>query len=404
MITQADIEKLVLLDDPKRLLGKFTGDKGPNVIFFGAIHGNEPAGVIAIQKVLRQLHKKEIPFKGRLIGICGHLEALKQGKRYLAKDLNRIWYGHPEHYITYGDVPEYNEKKEILDQMLEQIDPNEPTILFDLHTTSAKSIPFVSISDTLKNRSLISGLPAPLILGLEEQMDGPMFSFFSELGIPAVLFEAGQHQAGSSVKNSEAFIWMSLIKCGCLEPDHVPNRQEHYRYLRSQYTITQPVFQLKHTYLIAPDENFKMKPGYVNFQRVEAGEVLGYNQNGQVSTPIGGLIFMPLYQSLGKEGFFIIKRVKPVWIRASRNLRQVRADRMFHWFPGVQKAHYLKDGFIINRKKAWRRTLDIFHLMGYRRVQKLGPFFEVSRRPYDKKMPIPQLVYQRLKDYRNSLP
>ena len=52
-----------------------------------------------------------------------------------------------------------------------------------------------------------------------------------------------------------------------------------------------------------------MEPGFVNFQAIEKGELLAY-QNGQpVKSEWDAFIFMPLYQSQGNDGFFVIQEV-----------------------------------------------------------------------------------------------
>ena len=77
-----------------------------------------------------------------------------------------------------------------------------------MHTTSSDSAPFAIISDTLINRHLAMRLGVPVILGLEESLDGTILNYINELGYAAVGFEAGQHQAPSSVENHEAAIWL----------------------------------------------------------------------------------------------------------------------------------------------------------------------------------------------------
>src|SRR5262245_58098613 len=75
-----------------RELGSYGGSApGPLVIATGAIHGNEPAGVRALVSVLGALRAAAPPFRGRVVGFAGNLEALRQGVRYLDRDLNRAW-------------------------------------------------------------------------------------------------------------------------------------------------------------------------------------------------------------------------------------------------------------------------------------------------------------------------
>ena len=77
----------------ERILCRMTSDKpGPTVVFFGGIHGNEPAGVAALTEVTSALECKGGALdKGSLIGIRGNLPALLQKERFLDHDLNRIW-------------------------------------------------------------------------------------------------------------------------------------------------------------------------------------------------------------------------------------------------------------------------------------------------------------------------
>ena len=81
------INKSVSID---RVLFEIKGQKnGPTVIFFGGIHGNEPAGIFALETVLSKLETKNVG--GSIYAITGNLKALKEGKRYINKDLNRLW-------------------------------------------------------------------------------------------------------------------------------------------------------------------------------------------------------------------------------------------------------------------------------------------------------------------------
>ena len=50
-----------------------------------------------------------------------------------------------------------------------------------------------------------------------------------------------------------------------------------------------------------------MKSNVANFQDVKKNEVLGIDKEGEVKSPINGKILMPLYQTQGSEGFYIIQ-------------------------------------------------------------------------------------------------
>ena len=236
----------------ERIIGKYNGNApGPNLVFFGGIHGNEHAGIHALLKVFHELNKTKPHFKGCAYAIAGNIGAINKRKRYIGKDLNRIWF--PNTLIPREErskIPEYKEKIEILKILIEILENGQPTFLIDLHTTSSHSMPFISISDTLKNRRIIKNIPSHLVLGLEELLDGPMFSFFSELGLPAILFEAGQHDAISSYENHMAFIWMIFAELKSIKKRDIANYHTFIDILRKSCPGGNKPFEIKFRYLI----------------------------------------------------------------------------------------------------------------------------------------------------------
>src|SRR5688500_8439811 len=64
-------------------------DAGPTLIVVGGIHGNEPAGIRAVERVIARLSERDL--RGELVAFGGNLGALRLGRRFIAKDLNRQW-------------------------------------------------------------------------------------------------------------------------------------------------------------------------------------------------------------------------------------------------------------------------------------------------------------------------
>ena len=374
------------LESLQRNIGVFKGNKpGPNLIFFGGIHGNELSGIYALQHVLDDLHQTKPNFKGSIYAIAGNLKAIEAEKRFIGKDLNRIWF--PNTLIPKEErtkVSEYNEKIEILNKLIEVLSNDQPTFLFDLHTTSSHSMPFISISDTLKNRKIIKNIPVQLVLGLEELLDGPMFSFFSELGLPAILFEAGHHDAISSYENNVAFIWMILAELKCVKKRSIPDYHKFVETLKKNSPGGNKTFEIKHRHLIKDQEHFKMKEGFVNFQKVEKGETIAHNKNGKILSKRNGYIFMPLYQSQGCDGFFLVKNITPFWFKLSSRSRKWRLDKTINLLPGIHKTN---NTYIIDKNVAKYRVISLLHLLGYRKVKDNGHTLNMSRRPYDTRFP-----------------
>lgn len=401
----SSIELLPKLPPLKRSIGVFEGNKpGPNLIFFGGIHGNEHASIYALKKVLHDLNKIKPDFKGNVYAVSGNLKAIELKKRFIGKDLNRIWF--PNTMIPKEErssVSEYSEKIEILDKLLEILDNGRPTYLFDLHTTSSHSMPFISISDTLKNRKIIKNIPVQLVLGLEELLDGPMFSFFSELGLPAILFEAGQHDAISSYENHVAFIWLILYELKCIRRKSIPDFHEYEETLKKSSPGGNKSFEIKYRYLINDFEQFEMKEGFVNFQKIEKGNILAHNKKGKIHAKRSGYIFMPLYQSQGCEGFFIVKEITPFWFNFSSRSRKWNLDKGIKLLPGISKTAPSQDAFIIDIHVAKYRVISLLHLLGYRKVKDNGHTLQMSRRPYDSRFPKIKQVQENFRKYLELL-
>ena len=152
-------------EPPPRVLGRRRGGPGATVIACAGLHGNEPAGLEAARRVLDGL--EGVPLRGEFLAVAGNRGALAAGMRFLGRDLNRCWTAAEVEALRArpgaADEFEQAEQRELLG-VLGEAEP--PIVLFDLHTTSGASPPFVLMSDTLRNRPIAFGLGLPVVLGL----------------------------------------------------------------------------------------------------------------------------------------------------------------------------------------------------------------------------------------------
>ncbi|MBL8149858.1 MAG: succinylglutamate desuccinylase/aspartoacylase family protein, partial [Blastocatellia bacterium] len=156
----------------KRIIGGYVGSSsGPLLVCIGGIHGNEPAGVLALKRVIEKLQSLKPAFKGEFLALSGNLTALNMGCRFIDHDLNRMWSNEKMAALKTGlgeNISEKDEQRELLQLIEEALKRKSGSALFlDLHTTSAPGAPFALVSDSLVNRNLALQLSAPLILGLE---------------------------------------------------------------------------------------------------------------------------------------------------------------------------------------------------------------------------------------------
>ncbi len=379
----------------KRIIGRYSGEsKGPTVICIGGLHGNEPAGIAALERVLERLKDLKCEFKGELIGISGNLEALDRGERYIDEDLNRIWGPDTIDQILAADVQpqpssmEQLERRELIEVFVEYCQKqNSPVYFVDLHTTSAIGSPFITISDTLRNRNFTKNIPVPRILGIEEQLNSTLLNYLNEWGFITIGFEAGQHDDRNSVENCIAVLWIILSHSGCLDPKLVPEYEESLTTLKSASMDDSSYYEVVYRHDIQGGDNFLMKPGYVNFQAVSKGEVLAKDIDKDIVSPQDGIVFMPLYQKQGTDGFFIIRRINPLWLKLSSVLRKLGVDRLLPYLPGINRQDGNDRCLAVDLRIAKWYLIELLHLLGYRRKTVTDGTLIATKREFDTKAP-----------------
>lgn len=354
-----------------RIIGHIKGnEKGPTIVFTGGIHGNEPSGVFALQKAIDFLTINRIPINGTIYAISGNLQALKKGERYLKQDLNRLWTSERMNDITRNEPINKNkdqEEQEEINDCINEIILKEsgPFYFMDLHTTSSETIPFLTVNDSLLNRKFTTQYPVPLILGIEEYLEGPFLSFINELGYVAFGFEGGQHDDLASIENHEAFIYLSLVFSESLDKEHI-NFQHYFDILAKTSVDSRNIYEIFYHYKIKKEEDFKMNLGFLNFQRIKKGQNLAKSNSNTIHSSSNGRMLMPQYQKQGDDGFFIIRKIPQFYLNLSSFFRKIRLDRVLPIMPGVTWESKNRNALIVNRNVAWLFAKQFFHLLGYR--------------------------------------
>jgi hypothetical protein len=299
----------------ERVLGRLRGPHaGPTLIGVGGLHGNEPAGVQALQRVLVRLRTRSSDLRGAFVALSGNRAALAEGRRYLFRDLNRSWT--QERLLAtkrtgstvQGEDREQLELQRALDEVVEEA--RGPVSLLDLHTTSGPGVPFSAIMDSLPNRAFALRFPVPLVLGFGKLMEGTFFGYLTGRGITSMVFEGGPHQAVSSVADSESAVWLGLAESGLIREGDFPEVAEARQALAAMTRGLPPVLEIKHRHSVTPGDGFRMHPGFENFQPVSAGDLLAQDHLGEIKAPNSGRLLLPLYQAQGDDGFFIIREPK----------------------------------------------------------------------------------------------
>ncbi|MDX1365407.1 MAG: succinylglutamate desuccinylase/aspartoacylase family protein [Arenibacter latericius] len=362
---------MTLMED-SRIIGHLKGSKnGPTMVFFGGIHGNEPSGENAIEQVIHIIKEKEISVNGNIYGIRGNVLALLAGKRFLDYDLNRLWTVDKIEKIK-GKKEEqlYNEDKELLSlyQLLNTILETQsgPFYFIDFHTTSSKTLPFITINDAMINRKFARLFPVPIILGIEEYLEGPLLSYINELGFLSIGFESGQHTEKEAVENSIAFMWIALVYGEVLKRVEVTSFKDYYFRLKNSGKNYNRFFDIIYRHPIGSRDQFAMAPGFKSFDIVKKGKALADHNNEPILAQKKSRIFMPLYQNQGEDGFFLIRKIPLPVLWLSALLRKIKMPALLPILPGLSWADRKKGTILVNKRTARFLAKPIFHLLGYR--------------------------------------
>ena len=383
-------------DLPSRVLGHVKGaHPGPCVVCLASIHGNEPSGYRACQRVLEVFQEagSDLPqaLHGDLVCIVGNVRALAAHERFLDFDLNRAWTARRVHRLQHevaderDDAPvEDVEQLELLNAISSAFDSARgPVFFIDLHTTSAESMPFVLIGDTLRNRKFAQHFPVPVILGLEEQLDGAITEWVNALGHVTVGFESGQHDDPRSIDLHESGIWTALVAAEAMEPGAIPEFRNHISRLADAASEAPRFLEVRYRHAVGALDGFAMNDGLRNLTRVQVGDTIAHDQRGPIRALESGRILMPRYQGAGDDGFFLARDIRPAWLVVSAILRYLRLDRLAPLFPGVKPHPDREHTLLVNPTVARWFVGEIFHLLGYRRRRSENGKIVVSRREFD---------------------
>ncbi|MEH6406862.1 MAG: succinylglutamate desuccinylase/aspartoacylase family protein [Leeuwenhoekiella sp.] len=292
-----------------RIIGEYScGNKGPLLFITAGVHGNEPSGVKALKKVFSELENTMPDINGTVVGVTGNRKALQKNVRYIDEDLNRTW--------TVENVKSKHKDTHEKDEMFSIINElnNFPEKDFtkryflDCHTTSAASAPYISVQEVDDNDAWAHEFAPFIIRGFSDIVSGCIDHYMSRTGLTGFVFEGGQHISKEAIDNHEGLIWHAIAKACDLDLNNLSNYPESAKKLE-QLKSRQKTFEIVYRHAIHDSDDFEMEPGYENFQPIKKGEILAHHNDKKVISDWDAFIFMPLYQSQGNDGFFVVEQV-----------------------------------------------------------------------------------------------
>ncbi|MFC4552615.1 MULTISPECIES: succinylglutamate desuccinylase/aspartoacylase domain-containing protein [Halorussus] len=175
------------------------GDGTPEVAVVAAIHGDEPCGVRAVERLLSDAPDVERPVKL----VVANEEALEKGVRYVEEDLNRAFPGDPN-----ADTHEGRLASALASEL------RDCTTL-SLHSTQSYGEPFALV-DTVGAvaRSLCPFLPVSVLVQTGEESEGRLISYPHTLEV-----ECGYQGSERAAENAVELVYGFLEATGVLADD-----------------------------------------------------------------------------------------------------------------------------------------------------------------------------------------
>lgn len=303
---------------------------GPLLLCVGGLHGNESAGVLALEEVVAEIGSRRHLLAGDFVAVTGNMQALEAGRRFLSYDLNRAWTPARiatalDRLQTAGGVDGPPEDRELLRMLriLELVSERRrgQVYVLDLHSTSGGGGAFSTASNSPGHRRFVAAIPVPMIRQLNVHLEGTLTRHLDGLGYVTAVFESGQHEEPEAQVRARRAVWLAVRAAGLLPDPDAPEARLGYRALARESRALPRVLDMTYRHPIEEEDGYVTRPGFRNFLPVRAGEVIGDDRHGEVAAPKSGRILMPLYQELGEDGFFIVRDVAAARTGAQRRTR-----------------------------------------------------------------------------------
>jgi len=256
-----------------------SGKPGPCLGITACTHGDEPAGLAALDYV-RGLELK----RGRIYLVVVNLkgaEAYKKAQtdeerrasRFIDINFNRL----PENALALNDERYEIQRLKALMPVFEQFD-----YALDIHSTQQESKAMI-VRGREFDPALVRGFPIQTMISCidEKQIGLPGFAFHGgERKIPSFEIECGSHEDPASESLAIECSKQLLINLGMIEGDYGES-------------IDMDDYEIGDT-VIFPNKSYRLEKVFTNFERIQKGQKLADGDQGPIFAPFDGhAIFGP---------------------------------------------------------------------------------------------------------------
>jgi len=189
------------------------GDGPPEVAIVAGIHGDEPGGVAAVERLI----EADMDVRRPVALVIANEAALDDGERYLEADLNRSFPGDPD--------AEAHERR--LAHELAAVVGDCETLA--IHSTRSTADPFAVVAERDEwSRRIVPTLPAVALVESGPEVDGRLFASVDTL----IEVEAGRQGTEGAAENAYRLALAFLTATGALAGTPVRRRLPVYRITR----------------------------------------------------------------------------------------------------------------------------------------------------------------------------
>ncbi|MGQ3413159.1 succinylglutamate desuccinylase [Natrinema sp. LN54] len=185
------------------------GSGTPEIAVVAGVHGDEPCGVRAVERLLDERPTVKRPVKL----IVANEDALERQVRFVDEDLNRAFPGDPDAKTHEGQLAH---------RLVEEL---EGCLTFSMHSTQSHADPFAIVNGVSETaREIVPQLPVSAMVETSNFAEGRLFS-----AVDTVEVECGLQGSETAAQNADRLTRAFLTAVGALPGDTVRRDLPVYR-------------------------------------------------------------------------------------------------------------------------------------------------------------------------------
>ncbi|MCT9097727.1 succinylglutamate desuccinylase/aspartoacylase family protein [Haloarchaeobius sp. HME9146] len=185
------------------------GEGEPELAVVAGIHGDEPCGVRAVERLIDEQPPVRRPVKL----VVANEEALEAGVRYLEEDMNRTFPGDPD-----ADTHEGRLAAAVYAEV-------EDCLTFSIHSTRSHADPFAVYDRMTEHvRNVVPRLPVAAVVETGDSVDGRLTT-----AVDVIEVEAGLQGTDAAAENADRLTRAFLTATGALPGDAPAKPIPHFR-------------------------------------------------------------------------------------------------------------------------------------------------------------------------------